>query len=455
MQGSNFDYIFREYDIRGNVDTELTSENVLLLGRAIGTFYRRNGVDQMTLGRDCRCSSERIRDALLTGLLETGMTVVDIGLCHTPLLYFSLFNLNIHAGVMITGSHNPPEFNGFKICLGTSTIYGEQIQDIKRIAESGEFVKGIGTVIKKNILSDYISHIAQDIKLYRPLTVVVDAGNGTAGLAAVPLLQRIGCSVIPLYCEPDGTFPHHHPDPTIPEYLQDLIATVQHKNADIGISYDGDGDRIGVVDEQGRIFWGDQLMIVFARDILKQYPGATIISEVKASSVFYDDVARHGGRPIMWKTGHSLIKAKMKEEGALLAGEMSGHMFFADRYFGFDDAIYASCRLVEILSKTNGTMSSLLSDVPRLCSTPEIRIDCPDHKKFSVVAALKEYYAADYDIITIDGVRITMPGGWALVRASNTQPVLVLRFEAATPQRLAEIQNEITDRVHRAMAAEE
>lgn len=451
MSVSKIDHIFREYDIRGNVDNELTDDNVTLLGRAIGTYYRQHKIEEMTLGRDCRLSSDRLRNALVNGLLDTGMKVIDIGVCHTPLIYFSLFHLGVKAGVMITGSHNPPEFNGFKICRETSTIYGEEIQKIKKIAAQRDFVKGNGKVVIRDILPDYINHIASDIHTERRLKVVIDAGNGTAGLAAVPLLEKIGCDVVPLYCEPDGRFPHHHPDPTIPEYLNDLIATVRREGADIGIGYDGDADRIGVIDENGRILWGDQLMIVFSRDILRKHPGATIISEVKASKSFYDDVTKNGGRALMWKTGHSLIKAKMKEERALLAGEMSGHMFFADRYFGFDDAVYASCRLVEILSKAGKPMSALLEGVPRLYATPEIRIDCPDDTKFRVVDAVRSLYAQKYDTITIDGVRITMPDGWALVRASNTQPVIVLRFEAETQQRLDAIKEEITAAVRREM----
>jgi len=448
-------HIFREYDIRGNVDTELTDENVTRLGRAIGTYYRSHGIHEMTLGRDCRLSSERLRNALTQGLMDTGMVIYDIGLCHTPLLYFSLFHCKMQAGVMITGSHNPPEFNGFKICLGSSTIYGEQIQELRRIFLHGNFTTGSGSRATKNIISQYHDYIASDIHLQRKLKVVIDAGNGTAGIVALPLLQRLGCDVIPLYCEPDGRFPHHHPDPTVPDYLTDLIATVKKQKADIGIGYDGDADRIGVVDETGAIMWGDQLMIIFSRDILSRHPGATIISEVKASQTFYDDVTRHGGRAIMWKTGHSLIKAKMKQESALLAGEMSGHMFFADRYFGFDDAIYASCRLLEILSRTTKPMSALLEGVPRLYATPEIRIDCPESKKFQVVDTVKNTFAGHYETITIDGVRIIMPDGWALVRASNTQPVIVVRFEATSNERLSEIQKSICAVVERALATGE
>ncbi len=437
------EHIFREYDIRGVVDKDLTGDAVRDLGRGIGTFLLRHDVSEMTLGRDCRLSSPGLRDTLLQGLLETGMDVTDIGVCHTPLLYYSLFRLEKDGGVMITGSHNPPEFNGFKICLGKTTIHGEQIQAIKKIIQSREFEKGQGAVTTAGLMPAYLDHIAGSISIPKSLKVVVDAGNGTGGQAAVPLLKRLGCEVVELFCDMDGTFPNHHPDPTVPECLQDLITAVRQHRADVGIAYDGDGDRIGAVDEQGAIVWGDLLMIIFAREILKTDPGATFISEVKGSQNFYNDIEARGGTAIMWKTGHSLIKAKMKETGALLAGEMSGHMFFAHRYFGFDDAVYATCRLLEIVAAGSGPMSRLLADVPATCTTPEIRVDCPDAKKFPIIERVKGAFGKTYDIIDIDGARINMPGGWGLVRASNTQPVLVLRFEADTEKRLAEIRQEV------------
>ena len=295
----------------------------------------------------------------------------------------------------------------------------------------------------ESVLAAYWERIASDVGIARPLKVVVDAGNGTGGMAGVPLFRRMGCDVIELFCDMDGNFPNHHPDPTVPAFMQTLIETVKSEKADIGIAFDGDGDRIGAVDEQGTIIWGDQLLIIYAREILKELPGATIISEVKASQSLYNDITSRGGRAIMWKTGHSLIKAKMKEENAVLAGEMSGHMFFAHRYFGFDDAVYAACRLLEILSKTTAPASSLLKDVPKTCTTPEIRVDCPDEKKFPLIEAVRDIFRKKYDVIDIDGARILMPGGWGLVRASNTQPVLVLRFEADTPERLEAIRREV------------
>jgi len=345
--------------------------------------------------------------------------------------------------VMITGSHNPPDFNGCKVCLGKSTIYGKEIQDIYTIISRGDYVTGPGSICTQDVMPASHDRIAGDITVGRNLKVVVDAGNGTGGRAAVPLLRRLGCDVIELYCEMDGRFPNHHPDPTVPANLHDLQMAVRRVKADLGIGFDGDGDRIGAIDEQGRIIWGDQLLILFSRDILAEHPGATFISEVKGSQKFYDDVKKRGGNAIMWKTGHSLIKAKMKETGALLAGEMSGHMFFAHRYYGFDDAVYAACRLVELLGKSDMPLSSLLSDVPKTFSTPELRVDCPDERKFAVIEKVKNAFQGSYDIIDIDGARIQMPGGWALVRASNTQPALVLRFEAQTAEGLKKIRDEI------------
>lgn len=431
--------IFREYDIRGVVGEDLTPESVRVLGLAIGTYYAQRGVRRITLGRDCRLSSEALRDALLEGLLETGLEVTDVGMVPTPLLYFSIVHLKKDGGVMITASHNPPEFNGFKICVGKDAIWGPEIQKVREIAEEGRFVKGKGKLERYDVVPAYHDFILKDVKVERPLKVVVDAGNGTAGVVALPILRDLGCEVNGLYCEPDGRFPNHHPDPTQEENLRDLIAKVKELGADCGIGYDGDGDRIGVVDEEGRIIWGDKLMIIFARDILSRHKGATFIADVKCSQVLFDEIERLGGRAIMYRTGHSLIKDKMKKEGALLAGEMSGHMFFADRYFGFDDAIYASARLLEILSRSSKKLSELLEDIPPTFATPEIRVDCPDEVKFQVVERLKEKVRGRYEFVDIDGVRLKFPDGWGLVRASNTQPVLVLRFEAQSPERLEEI----------------
>jgi len=447
-------HIFREYDIRGTVPRDLTPGLITDLGRALGTFFMRSGAASMVLGRDCRRSSPAVRDQLVRGLVETGMRVIDIGVCHTPLVYFSLFRLDMNAAVMITGSHNPPEYNGFKVCLGKTPIYGERIRQLRDLVAGGDFQRGCGTCEKREMLADYFDCIAGSIHLRRPLRVVVDAGNGTGGQAAVPLLQRLGCEVVPLHCEMDGSFPHHHPDPTVPANLRELIETVAEHRADAGISYDGDADRLGAVDDRGRIIRGDELLLIFARAILKDMPGATFVSEVKGSQVMYREIERLGGRAVMWKTGHSLIRAKMQEEQAAAAGEMSGHMFFADRYYGFDDAVYATCRLLEIIAESRAPAHALLDGIPRLCATPEIRIECPDSSKFAAVGQVSSILRSRYPFHDIDGIRVDMPGGWALVRASNTEPALVMRFEALSPERLAEIRTEVETLVNGVLGAE-
>ncbi|MBI3952313.1 MAG: phosphomannomutase/phosphoglucomutase [Acidobacteria bacterium] len=448
-------HVFREYDIRGIVERDLTDDWVYNLGRACGTHYRRNGVSRVSLARDGRESSPHLRDLLSRGLMETGCDVVDIGMVPTPLLYFSLFTLGVGGGIMITGSHNPPEYNGFKVALGKTTVYGQEIQVLRHIMEADDFVTGErGSLTEQEIIPMYHQHVMSTLRLGpRRHKVVIDAGNGVGGFVAVPLYRQMGFEVIELYCEPDSTFPHHHPDPTVVENMQDLIATVRKEQADVGIAFDGDADRIGVVDEQGKIMWGDQLVIIFSREILKEQPGATFISEVKASQTLFDDVARHGGRPIMWKVGHSPIKAKMKEEHAAMAGEMSGHIFFADRYFGYDDAIYAGARLLEILSNADWRVSQLLEGVPPMMTTPEIRVECPDEKKFRVVEQLATDFKKDHQVIDIDGARILFDGGWGLVRASNTQPALVLRFEATDQERLQKIRSTVEEKVWQLMAA--
>jgi phosphomannomutase/phosphoglucomutase len=436
--------IFREYDIRGIVDQDLTSETVELLGKAIGTYFRRQGKKEVALGRDCRLSSPAFAGYLTQGLLSTGCNVTSLGTVPTPVLYFSIYYKQMEAGIMITGSHNPPEYNGFKMMAGLDTLYGERIQEIFQLIQNNDFISDEpGTAGEYDIVPEYHEYVVSDITMERPLKVVVDAGNGTGGEVAVPIFKDLGCDVIPLYCEMDGNFPNHHPDPTLPEALEELIETVQKEKADLGIAYDGDSDRIGVIDDEGNIIWGDKLMILLARDILPHNPGAAIISEVKASQVLYDEIERLGGKPIMWKTGHSLIKKKIKEEKALLAGEMSGHIFFADRFFGFDDAIYSSARVLEILSRTEHKLSQLLSDLPVTFNTPEIRVYASDEVKFKIVDQVKAELAQKYPVIDIDGVRAIYPTGWALVRASNTQDSLVLRFEAKTPEDLELIKQEV------------
>ncbi len=437
--------VFREYDIRGVVDKDLNADFVYRLGQAIGTYALRHGASILTAGRDCRLSSEGYHHALIEGLLDSGIDVIDIGMCATPMLYFSIRTLEAGGGIMVTGSHNPPEFNGFKVCVGQDTIYGDEIQVLRTIMESGMYEKGQGRFRKQSVSMDYEDFLCNQFTLRKGMKVVLDGGNGVGGYFALPILKRLGCQVKDLYCEPDGHFPNHFPDPTIPENLSALLTEVKTLSADVGLAYDGDADRLGIVADDGRILWGDELLLLFARAILEKNPGAAIIGEVKCSQKLYDDIQARGGRAIMWKAGHSLIKGKMKEEKALLAGEMSGHLFFADRYFGYDDAIYASLRLLEILSETGKSVSALMADVPATFTTPEIRIDCPDDVKFRIVEEVKEHFRAIGPIIDIDGVRIPFNDGWGLIRCSNTQPVLVLRFEAATKSRLDDIRSSIEE----------
>lgn len=438
---------FREYDIRGIVGTQITEADVTQLGRAFGTYLVRQGKSRVTMGRDIRPSSDPFREALLEGMLDTGLHVTDLGVCPTPVFYFSIRHLDAEGGVMITASHNPPEYNGFKICNGPDTIFGPEIQRLRQIMDEGDFVGGHGSLDSYDIIAPYHKHILKDINLERPLRIGVDAANAVGGPVAVPLFRKLGCEVYELYCEPDETFPNHEPDPTVLENLQDLIKLVQREKLDVGVAYDGDCDRIGVIDNQGQVVFGDRLMIIYAREILSRRPGATFISEVKCSKTLYEDIEKRGGKAIMWKTGHSLIKKKMKEVDAALAGEMSGHMFFADRYFGYDDAMYASCRLFEIISKSGKTIAELLDGVPPTVVTPEIRVHCPDEVKFSLVEKVREHFRQKYSIIDVDGVRVLFDHGWGLVRASNTQPALVLRFEAETEEQLKEYQQTVEEAV--------
>jgi phosphomannomutase/phosphoglucomutase len=436
--------IFREYDIRGVADRDLPDELVNKLGQALGTYICQKGGKKITVGRDCRVSSERIRNALVKGLLSCGLDVIDIDLVPTPLLYFSVVHLKVDGGIMITGSHNPPEHNGFKVCVGPSTIHGEEIQTVKKILIENSFAQGAGKQSTYNIKPEYTEMLVKNINHPLNLNIVVDSGNGMGGMIAPEIFRKLGCTVTEMYSELDGTFPNHHPDPTVIENLTALKQKLKETGATVGIGFDGDADRIGVVDPSGRPIYGDELLVVYARAILNRNKGATIISEVKASHRLFNDIASHGGRPILWKTGHSLIKAKMKEEGALLAGEMSGHIFFNDRYYGFDDAIYAGARLLEILAETKKTTAELLADLPSSFSTPEIRRDCPDEIKFTVVQkALEAFEAQGLKVNSIDGARVEFADGWGLVRASNTQPVLVFRFEATSQKRLDEIQTQM------------
>ena len=431
--------IFREYDIRGLVDVDLTQESTELIGKSIGTYIYRNGGKTLTVGYDMRASSTPFRDSLIRGINSTGCDVIDIGMVPTPVAYFSLHHLKPDGGVMITGSHNPSEFNGFKISNGLHSLYGESIQELRRLIDSNDFELGSGKLSKENVLEEYIQDIFDRVKVSRSVKVVVDGGNGCFGIVGPKLLKRIGANIIELYCEPDGNFPNHHPDPTVEKNMIDLSNKVKEEGAELGIGFDGDADRIGIVDEKGEILWGDQLLMIFARDILKYNPGATIVGEVKCSQNLFKDIEGHGGIAVMSAAGHSLIKNKMQETNSLLAGEMSGHICFADDYYGFDDAIYAACRILQIVASSKIKVSEMLLDVPKTEATPEIRVDCPDDRKFEIVRELTESFRKNYDVIDIDGVRINFGEGWALIRASNTQPVIVFRFEANNAGRLAEI----------------
>jgi phosphomannomutase / phosphoglucomutase len=445
--------IFREYDIRGVADVELLSPDIEILGQAFGTYLQRHGGRNISLCRDTRLSSPRLHEALLRGLVASGCHVTDLGVAPTPVLYYSVFHFKADGGVMITGSHNPSEFNGFKVVCGPSTIHGEDIQKIRRMIETGDLARGEGSHRVVDAVTPYVEEISAQFQFPRRIRVVVDAGNGTGGPVMSPILHRLNVNSTEMFFDMDGRFPNHHPDPTVPANLQALVAKVLETGADLGIAFDGDTDRIGAVDDTGTVIYGDQLMVIYGREILSRKPGATFIGEVKCSQLMYDDLTARGGNPIMWKTGHSLIKAKMQETHAELAGEMSGHMFFADRYYGFDDAIYAACRLMEIVANSGRPLSAQLADLPKTVTTPEIRLDCPDELKFAVVSKATEALRAGHKILAVDGVRVLFPKGWGLVRASNTQPVLVMRFEAETEQLLGEYRREVEDVVAHALAA--
>ena len=426
--------MFRRYDIRGIASDDLTEDVVTALGRAYGTVIRRGGGSCISVGRDCRLSGVRIMDNFVSGVLSAGVDVVRLGIVPTPVLYFSLHEYQVDGGVIITGSHNPPAWNGFKLCQGTHSMHGESITGLRDLMRSGDFETGQGKSEDRDPIADYLSWLSRNIdSVGRPFKVVVDAGNGTGGIVAGDLYRALGAEVIELYCEPDGTFPNHHPDPTVEENLVDLVAAVREHRADLGIAFDGDADRIGAIDSKGRVVWGDQLLTIFGRAVNDQQPGAKIVGEVKCSKVMYDALRAAGASVEMWKVGHSLIKARMKEIDAALAGEMSGHIFFADRYFGFDDAVYAGARLIELLSRSEETLADTIDALPVMHATPELRVSCSDAAKFEVTERVAAHFRGQYPVIDIDGVRIEFEKGWGLVRASNTQPVLVMRFEAETP----------------------
>ncbi|MEJ2723301.1 MAG: phosphomannomutase/phosphoglucomutase [Deltaproteobacteria bacterium] len=442
--------IFREYDIRGIVNRDFDLSDVERIGQGFGTYLHQFGGRCAVIGRDCRLSSPGLRDALVTGMVAAGIRVFDVGVCPTPVLYFAIRHLKTDGGLMITASHNPPEYNGFKVCVGPDTIFGDEIQRFRRLLEKSDFVAGEGTSETYDILTPYTEHLVENIRLHREVRVAVDAGNGTGGAVAGPILNRLGCRPEELFFDMDGRFPHHEPDPTVAANMKTLADTVVAQGLELGIGFDGDADRIGVVDERGQIIYGDMLIVVFAREILKEHPGATVIGDVKCSHKMYDDISDHGGRPIMWKTGHSLIKNKLREEKAALAGEMSGHLFFADRYFGYDDAIYAACRFLEIVSERKQPLSQYLKDLPRTYNTPEIRVPCPEEVKFKLANTVRDELRKNYDVIDVDGVRVVFPDGWGLLRASNTGPVLVLRFEAESETRLEEIRALVESTLERA-----
>jgi len=458
--------IFRQYDIRGVADRDLTDDAIDLIGRAFASYLVRSphldpspqgGRKEMefpgkkptlVLGRDIRPSSERIFKSLAQALLSSGISVTDIGIVTTPVCYFAIDYFKKSGGIMITGSHNPPEYNGLKLVIGKNSIFGDEIQKIRKLAEKKDFISETGTLDRAEIIPAYQAYLKKSFQFKRKLKVVIDSGNGTAGLVAPKILRELGHEVIDLFSEPDSRFPNHHPDPTVEENLKDLIREVKKQRADCGLAFDGDADRIGVIDDFGTIIWGDKLLILFSRAILSRHPGATFVADVKCSHLLFEDVQRHGGKAIMWKTGHSLIKQKLKEVKADLGGEMSGHMFFADRYFGFDDGLYAGIRVLEILDQSGKKLSELLSDVPKTYATPEIRVDCPDEEKFKIVAAVAQFFKSRYPTTDLDGVRIDFGDGWGLVRASNTQPVLVTRFEAVTEKRLNEIRKLVEEKIN-------
>ncbi len=447
-------FIFREYDIRGIAGKDLTEEVALNIGKAFGTVLKRDGKQKVVIGHDHRWSAEFLFRGLCAGLQSCGLTVVDIGLVPTPLIYFYVTHNRLDAGVSLTGSHNPPDENGFKFQHASRSFYGKEIQGLRQLIEKQDFVSGKGVVERLDheaVVRSYQDFIAKDFHFKKKLKVVIDAGHGMAAVTAPALIRRLGCDVTVLFENLDPKMPDHQADPSVPSNMKDLQKKVVEMKADIGIAFDGDADRLGVVDEKGKIIYGDKLLLLYAREILTRKPGAIIIGDVKSSKQVYDDIAKRGGKPIMWKTGHSLIKAKMKETGAEMAGEMSGHMFFKDRWLGFDDAVYAACRILEITDKADGPFSLLLADIPDLPSTPEIRIDCPDAIKFKVVGQAVADLKKKYEVVDIDGARVEFSAGWGLVRASNTQPVLVTRFEAQSESRLTEIRAIIENEIKRIM----
>jgi len=424
--------ILREYDIRGIVGGTVHAADARAIGRTLGTLVRRKGGKRIALGYDGRLSSPELAAACIEGLTAAGIDVIDIGLAATPMLYFAVYHLEADGGIQITGSHNPPDYNGFKMMMGKKSFFGADIQKLGEMAGKGDWEAGQGKVEKKSILADYAARLLRDVKPGKKLKVAWDTGNGAVGVSIRAVVDKLEGEHFVLNETVDGTFPAHHPDPTVPKNLEQLIAEVKARGCDLGIAFDGDGDRIGAVDGQGRILWGDQLLVLWSRDVLKNRPGATIIADVKASQVLFDEIAKAGGQPMMFKTGHSLIKSKMAEIGAPLAGEMSGHVFFADTFYGFDDALYCGLRLLNIVANAKESLAEMRDGLPQPVNTPELRFDCPDDQKFGVVEKVKARLQKEGATFSdIDGVRVSTSDGWWLLRASNTQPVLVARCEAA------------------------
>ncbi|HUF29676.1 MAG TPA: phosphomannomutase/phosphoglucomutase [Gemmatimonadaceae bacterium] len=438
--------IFREYDIRGIAGTDLTRATARLIGLGYAAYLREQGESgAIAVGRDNRPSGAGLRDGLVEGLREAGLDVVDIGEVPTPVTYWAQHKLDVIGGIQITGSHNPAEYNGFKLGLRTKSIYGQQIQRMWELISAGDFPRGEGALREEALIDRYVDDIVRLVgPLKRKLRVVADCGNGAGALVAPKMLERMGLSADLLFCESDGTFPNHHPDPTVAENVADLITLVKANNADLGVAFDGDADRIGVIDNTGEIIWGDYLLILYARDVLQRTgPGQSIVFDVKCTQALPDAIAKAGGVPVMSRTGHSLVEEKMHETHAPVGGEMSGHMFFTEGFYGFDDALYAAARLIRIVADSGKSVRELLADVPRFVSTPEIRVHCDDDKKFPIVEEAKRYFSARYETNDIDGVRILFEHGWGLIRASNTQPVIVMRFEADTAEQLAAIRGEV------------
>jgi len=441
--------IFRQYDIRGIVDKDLTDESMYLIGKGYGTYIKRKGLKSAVIGGDARLSTPRFKEKFIEGILETGIDVIDVGIMATPTLYFAIWKLKTDGGIMITASHNPAEYNGIKMNIGLQSVYGQGIQDVLQLILNEDFESGKGNLCSNDKISEeYIDYVVNSIKLERPVKVIIDGGNGAGGPYLPVVLRKLGCEVKEMYCDPDGTFPNHHPDPTVEKYMTDLIKAVKESDAEAGLGLDGDADRLGVIDENGKMLYGDQILIIVVRDFLDKNPGEKVIADVKCSKNLFDDIRNHKGIPIMYKTGHANIKNKMMQEGIKVSGEMSGHIFLKDRFLGFDDAIYVACRFVEIISKMDKPVSRFLEDQPKMFNTPELHILSTDDDKFHLVEKVRDSFQKEgYDINDIDGMRITFKDGWGLCRASNTTPVLVLRFEAETEERLNEIRNLVEERI--------